>query len=107
MLSPDEIEGHLDALREIGGRAAEARADYEFSSDMLRTVYAAEYLKSELPRAADKEAEALASEGYRKALDDRRRAFIESEKLRHERAWRERVIDAWQTMSANARGRIL
>jgi hypothetical protein len=107
MLSPDDIEGHLDALQRIGDRAAEARADYEFSSDMLRTVYAAEYLKSELPRAADKEAEALASEAYRKALEDRRNAFVVAEKLRHERAWRERVIDAWQTMSANARGRIL
>jgi len=106
MLSDEDVERHLDALAKVGPAAAVARADAEFASDMLRTTYAAEFLKSELPRAADKEAAALSSPAYRAALEEKRRTMIEAEKLRHERAWRERVIEAWQTMSANHRGKI-
>lgn len=106
MLTDDDIERHLAALEGLGQRAALARADYDFADDMLRTVHAHEYLKCDLPRAADREATAYASEAYRAALEEKRRTFLESERLRHERAWRERIIDAWQTMSANKRGKI-
>ncbi len=106
MFRDDQIQAHLDKLEDVGVASAEARADYEFLQDMAKTVYAAEYLKSELPRAADKEAEALASVAYAEILKKKRDAFVLAEKLRHERAWRERVIDVWQTQSANNRGRI-
>ena len=106
MLTDDDIERHLTVLEGLGEKAAIARADYDFAEDYLRTVHAHEYLKCELPRAADREATAYASEAYRKALEEKRRAFLDSERLRHERAWRERVIDAWKTMSANRRGKI-
>lgn len=106
MFRDDQIQAHLDKMEDIGVASAEARADYEFLQDMAKTVYAAEYLKSELPRAADKEAEALASVAYLEVLKKKRDAFVLAEKLRHERAWRERVIDVWQTQSANNRGRI-
>lgn len=106
MISDAQVERHLSALRDIGDRCAEARAEYEFATDMAKTVYASEYLKSDAPRTADKEAEALASENYQNAIRSKREAMIVSEKLRHERAWHERVIDAWQTFSANSRGKI-
>ena len=106
MITEKQIEEHLAALEGLGPKLASSRADAEFASDILRTVYANEYLKAEAPRAADKEAMALASDAYKAALTEKRRAMIESETLRHERAWRERVIEAWQTLSANNRGRI-
>ncbi len=106
MIRDSDIERHLERLEVLGAAAAEARADYEFASDMLKTVYAAEYLKSDFQRTADKEADALASPAYIAALSEKKKAFVVAEKLRHERAWRERVIDAWQTLSANARGKI-
>jgi len=106
LIRDTEIERHLARLEELGSSAAEARADYEFAADMVKTVYAAEYLKNDFQRTADKEAAALASPAYVNALTEKKRAFVVSEKLRHERAWRERVIDAWQTFSANARGKI-
>ncbi len=106
MIRDADIERHLERLEVLGAAAAEARADYEFAADMLKTVYASEYLKSDYQRTADKEAAALASPPYVAALNEKKRAFIVAEKLRHERAWRERVIDAWQTLSANARGKI-
>lgn len=106
MIRDADIERHLARLEELGVSAAEARADYEFASDMVKTVYAAEYLKNDYQRTADKEAAALASAPYIAALNEKKRAFVVAEKLRHERAWRERVIDAWQTFSANARGKI-
>lgn len=106
MIRENDIEQHLQALEELGARAAEARADYDYLSDLVRTVHAHEYLKCDLPRAVDREATAYASEAYKQALEDKRSAFVRAEKLRHERAWRERVIDAWQTMSANQRGKI-
>jgi len=106
MIREEDVERHLDALAKVGPAAAIARADAEFASDMIRTVYAAEFLQADLPRAADKEAAALSSPAYRAALEEKRRTMIEAEKLRHERAWRERCIEAWQTMSANARGKL-
>ena len=105
-ISDKTVEEHLDALEKLGPKAAEARSDAEFYTDFLKTVHGKEYLQSELPRAADKEAEAYASAAYIQALHDRRKAFVTAETLRHEKAWRERVIDAWQTMSANNRGKI-
>ena len=106
MISEEDVERHLGALERLGDKAAVARADADYAAELLKTVYAHEYLKSELPRAADREAEAYASDRYRQALEEKRQTFIAAEKLRHERAWRERVIDAWQTMSANKRGKI-
>ena len=105
-ISDKTVEEHLDALERLGPKAAAARADADFLTEMLKTVHAKEYLSSDLPRAADKEAEAFASDSYQEALHDRRKAFVVAETLRHEKAWRERVIDAWQTMSANNRGKI-
>jgi len=106
MITEDEIERHLDALERLGEKSAIARADADHADQMLKTVYAHEYLKSDLPRTADREAAAYASEAYKAALTERRETFIAAEKMRHERAWRERIIDAWQTMSANKRGKI-
>lgn len=103
MIRDDDIERHLEALEALGEKSALARADADHAENMLKTVYAHEYLKSDLPRTADREAAAYASEAYKQALEERRRTFVAAEKLRHERAWRERIIDAWQTMSANRR----
>ena len=105
-ISEADIERHLDALEKIGAELGTAKADADFHADFLKTVYAAEYLRSDGPRASDREAEALASAAYRKALDDRREAIMRAEKLRHEKSWRERCIEVWQTESANNRGRI-
>lgn len=103
MITDEEIERHLHALEALGEKAALARADADHAEQMLKTVHAHEYLKCDLPRAADREATAYASEAYAAALRERRDTFVAAEKLRHERAWRERIIDAWQTMSANRR----
>ncbi|MGA1080960.1 MAG: hypothetical protein ACO3WK_11400 [Steroidobacteraceae bacterium] len=103
MIRDEDIEKHLGALEDLGAQAATARADADFQADFLKTVYAREYLASDLPRAADREAAAYASPRYAEALEEKRRAVALAERLRHERAWRERVIDAWQTMSANRR----
>ena len=103
MIHDQDIERHLEALEALGEKSALARADADHAENMLKTVYAHEYLKSDLPRAADREAAAYASDAYRAALDERRETFLVAERLRHERAWRERVIDVYQTMSANRR----
>ena len=105
-MKDSEVEAHLDQLREVGDDLAAAKAEADFLTDMLKTIHAAQYLKSVAPRAADKEAEAYASPAYQKALDDRATALMRAEKLRHKKAWHERVIEVWQTMSANTRGRI-
>lgn len=105
-ISEEDIEKHLDALEKIGPELAKAKADADFQADFIKTVYAAEYLRSDGPRASDREAEALASAAYRNALQDRREAIMRSETLRHEKAYRERCIEVWQTESANNRGRI-
>lgn len=103
MIHDQDIERHLEALEALGEKSALARADADHADNMLKTIYAHEYLKSDLPRAADREAAAYASDAYRAALDERRETFLVAERLRHERAWRERVIDVYQTMSANRR----
>lgn len=105
-ITEEEVERHLDSLEEIGPKLATAKAESDFHSDFIKTVYAAEYMKSDAPRAADREAEALSSEAYFKALKDKRLAMIEAEKLRHQKAFHERAIEVWQTMSANNRGRV-
>lgn len=105
-ISDARIESALDRLEKMAEDIAEARAESDFRSDMLRTVYGAEYLQADKARAADREAAALASPAYREALDTKRAAVAKFEKLRHEKAFLERLIEVWQTDSANNRGRI-
>ena len=106
MIKDDDVEKHLDRLREVGEKYAAAKAEADFATDMLKTIHAAQFLKSVHPRAADKEAEAYASEAYLHAMNEKAAAVMKAEKLRHEKAWRERCIEVWQTQSANSRGRI-
>lgn len=105
-ITDDQIEKHLDSLERLGPKLAAARADAEYHADFIKTVYSIQYMRSDLPRVGDKEADALASEAYGKALKEKRDATMLAETLRHEKTWHESVINAWQTLSANNRGRI-
>jgi len=105
-ISDSQVEDHLDGLEKLGPKLAAARADAEYFSDYIKTVYAAEYLRSDLPRVGDKEAEAYASDAYVAALGEKRKATMLAETHRHEKTWRESVIEVWRTLGANERGKI-
>lgn len=99
---PDShVQRAFDVLR--SGEHAQARAAYEFSEKQLKVVLAKEELACDAKTVGERQAYALASEAYEKAMADHR---LVAESYYH---WKDRrdaasaILDAWRTLRSDER----
>ncbi len=103
IVTDDEMEKALDWLRDSAAEIGAAKADAVRASHMVRVVKALVMKRfNELSLAAS-EREAMASEEYRKALEEDAAAAGEYEKMRALRDAAALKIEAWRTEGANYR----
>ena len=99
---PDKHVQHaFDVLR--SGEHAQAKAAYEFSEKHLKAVIARLSVSSNAASAAQREAEALASDTYEKALTAFRLVAETYFKERDRREAAVAILDGWRTLSADQR----
>jgi len=106
MISEEEVERAVHFLRDHAEKAAIAKANrisLEESRKSLKAVIMREH--PDLP-IAKAEAEAYADERYRVHLEGLKQAVYEEEKLRLLLRAAEAKIHAFQTLSANLRGKL-
>ena len=99
---PDKHVQHaFDVLR--SGEHAQAKAAYEFSEKHLKAVVARLSVSSNAASAAQREAEALASDTYEKALTAFRLVAETYFKERDRREAASAIIEAWRTIQSDLR----
>jgi|SRR3990167_6890325 hypothetical protein len=102
MIEESEVEKAVWFLRD-GEKIARARAEMVRTEAMLRHIKALVMAHSNEKSIAAREAYAYASDRYRDAIDEYAKAVEQYEILRSKREAAMALIQAWQSMSANAR----
>lgn len=103
-VTDDDCERALLLLRDGAAAIGKARADTIRTEHMLKVVRSMGVLHSEQRNAQMREAEALASEAYREAIEKHARAAQAFEECRAEREGAVMTIEAWRSLNANIRG---
>jgi hypothetical protein len=99
---PDEhVEHAFDVLK--SGDHASARAAYEFSEKQLKVTLAKEMLTANGKTVGEREATALASHGYEKALVAYRHVAATYYRERDRREAASAIIDAYRTQQSDYR----
>jgi hypothetical protein len=102
-IEDDSVERCLDYLRDSADKAAVARAQRHYLEQWLRSVRATVMLTAPGSSAADREAFALASPDYAKALEGYRAAVEADERFRFLREAAAAKVEAWRTQCSNER----
>ena len=104
MQIPDErVEKALDYLRSSVDSAAKARAERIYLTEWLKSLRAHQMTLAPAGTVADREAWALSSDEYVKALDGYKAAVEIDESYRFRREAANALIEAWRTASATER----
>ncbi len=103
MIDEKEVEAAVDWLRDTANEAAQKRAERLYL-DEYRKVLRAKLMKQHMDLPVSaQEREALADPQYEKHLQALRTAIDEDEKMRFLRVAAEAKIEAWRSMNANHR----
>ena len=103
MISEAMVQKAVDYLHSSCEEAAQARANRMYIESFLKTKRSELMVKSFLKSAIDREAEALSHPDYIELLHGMQAAIEFDELHRNKRQAAQIMIEAWQTMSANAR----
>ena len=82
---------------------ATARAAYEFADKQLKVILAKSAMNSNAKTVAERDASALMSDEYERALNDFRKVAELYYRARDRREAAVAIIDAWRTQSADQR----
>ena len=103
MINEQEVEAAVDWLRDTANEAAQKRADRLYL-DEYRKVLRAKLMKQHMDLPVSaQEREALANPQYAEHLQALRTAIDEDERMRFLRVAAEAKIEAWRSMNANHR----
>jgi len=103
VIDEKEVEAAVDWLRDTANEAAQKRAERLYL-DEYRKVLRAKLMKQHMDLPVSaQEREALADPQYEKHLQALRTAIDEDEKMRFLRVAAEAKIEAWRSMNANHR----
>lgn len=103
MINEQEVEAAVDWLRDTANEAAQKRAERLYL-DEYRKVLRAKLMKQHIDLPVSaQEREALADPKYAKHLQTLKTAIDEDEKMRFLRVAAEAKIEAWRSMNANHR----
>ena len=97
------VELAFEWLKDNAEASAAAKAAKIRAEHRTRQVRAEMYLAAEGGTVADREAKAIASEDYDKAVDEECKAVEADEFHRNQRNRCEAIIDAWRTEQAGIR----
>lgn len=104
MISDDQAEKAADWIRDNAANIADAKSDRAYKEECLRVVRSEVFLSVSDGSVALKEAEALASPEYKKALQEYREAVRNESFLFTNLKAAEMKIEVWRSQSANLRG---
>lgn len=103
MINEQEVEAAVDWLRDTANEAAQKRAERLYL-DEYRKVLRAKLMKQHMDLPVSaQEREALADPQYAEHLQALKTAIDEDEKMRFLRVAAEAKIEAWRSMNANHR----
>ncbi len=103
MIDEKEVEAAVDWLRDTANEAAQKRAERLYL-DEYRKVLRAKLMKQHMDLPVSaQEREALADPKYAEHLQALKTAIDEDEKMRFLRVAAEAKIEAWRSMNANHR----
>ncbi len=103
MIDEKEVEAAVDWLRDTANEAAQKRAERLYL-DEYRKVLRAKLMKQHMDLPVSaQEREALADPKYEEHLQALKTAIDEDEKMRFLRVAAEAKIEAWRSMNANHR----
>ena len=103
MINEQEVEAAVDWLRDTAQEAAQKRAERLYL-DEYRKVLRAKLMKQHMDLPVSaQEREALADPQYAEHLQALKTAIDEDEKMRFLRVAAEAKIEAWRSMNANHR----
>lgn len=105
-ISDEDVEKAWDYLRDSAAEIGAAKYRLVKAEHMVRHIKALEMKKWAGHPVNAQEREALSSTNYKHALEEEAAAAGDYEKLKSLREAADLKIACWQTMSANARGRI-
>lgn len=103
MIDDSEIDRALDWLVRNAEKSAQARANRVLLEETTRSIKAEQMKASGQESIGAQEREAYASDAYKAHVTGLAAAVYEDEKLRALRAAAEAKIEAWRTLSSNAR----
>lgn len=98
-----DVQESLDYLLDTADLAAEAFANADRSDERIKQAKAAGMLSSDEKSADRREADAISSHGYHRALDAREKAIAVSRRVFNMRRYHEIRIEVWRSLNANNR----
>lgn len=106
MISDEQVEQRMTALRETSRKYAEAKGHYEYLEDFKKSKLAIlmkDAEKAGFTTAAAQEREARAHAEYIEVLEGLREANVNAEKLRWELRLAEMGAEIWRTLESSRR----